>query len=186
MMTYHSRNKNECTMTTRELLKTLIWPAVAGNVAWGFFTVLIDDGIRFPDSFGRLSALLLLSVYLIITYMKSQEGKGEFIDIIHSVTIILCAIAIQAESPLMDGCLIVLFIVAALGHWTGRWIPESVTTKRGCRMALVGSIHILGAWVCYLLPKFVEDNYHLNLSVSISVVLVLWILFRDWIYLKWK
>lgn len=173
-------------MTTKNLLKTLIWPAVAGNVAWSFFTVLIQEGIHFPACFGRLSALLLLSIYLIIIFIRSQEGKGELIDILHSVSIILCAISIQANLPAMDAYLILFFAIAALGHWLGRWIPDQVSSKKNWRKALVGSIHLLGILICLFLPKFINNTHHINLSASLFVVLVLWLLLRDYIYLKWK
>ena len=173
-------------MKIKDLLQNLIWPAVAGNVSWSFFTVLVSEPIQFPDVCGRLTALFLLSVYLLITYIKSnKEGYEEnMFDIFYSIMIVLCAVSINAKSKYMEIILIALFMVSAIGHWTGRWMPSTVaTTKKGIRKALVGSINLSGAVICLGLRKM---DYNLNLSISMATVLVLWLLFRDWIYCKWK
>lgn len=176
-------------MSKKTLLHDLIWPAVAGNVAWAFFTVLITEVLVtekdiLPLIFGRLTALLLLSVYLVIVYVRSVAGTGHIFDILHAISIILCAISFQSigSDSLMTPFLITLFIIAALGHWTARWIPDSVTKKKGLKKFKVGLINFSGAALCFILPKGIGDDNNYNLSLSMGVVLALWVIFRNKIY----
>jgi len=180
-------------MSKKDLLHNLIWPAVAGNVAWAFFTVLITEVLVAkvhigPMIFGRLTALLFLSIYLIIVYIRSEAGTGHFFDILHAISIILCAIAFQSivSAAWMSPFLIALFIIAAIGHWTGRWIPSSVKTKKGLKKILVGLINFSGAVLCFFLPNFIDNSDYFNLSISMGFVFLLWLIFRNRIYCEWK
>lgn len=177
-------------MSKKDLLHNLIWPAVAGNVAWAFFTVLITEVLVTKENiapliFGRLAALLLLSVYLIIVYIRSEAGTGHTFDMLHAVSIILCAISFQSpnvSSLLMTTFLIALFIIAALGHWTGRWIPNTVKQKIRLKKFKVGLINFIGAVLCGLLTMCFKDEENYNLSISMGVILILWLIFRNKIY----
>lgn len=179
------------------LLKDLIWPAVAGNVAWTFFSVLLtmlqpktsnipvtEEGVPIA----RLIAIFLLSCYLAVVYLMScteptgnSKQRRDMFDILHSLTIILCAISFQLKfDPIFCNiCLSIFWVTAAFGHLFGAWIPDSITEHK-CRkqfkMSLVSIGGLILCWAFY----FLDNSW--NLVISLLMGLIFWGFFRHKCY----
>ena len=173
-----------------DLLKELIWPAAAGNVAWTFFSVLLT--ILQPNTeeapFARLIAILLLACYLGIVYlMPCEEAKDDskqtrsIFDILHSLTIIFCAISFQLnfDAIFYNICLSIFWGIAALGHLAGAWIPDSIAEPKFRKQILMSLISIIGLGLCWTF-SFIQNDW--NLVISLFIGLILWVLLRHCIY----
>jgi hypothetical protein len=143
-------SEGELTLTAddlEKLFKNLVWPAVAGNVAWAFFSVLITE----PWSSGmlaRLATLMFMARYLFYSWLlpvPPQVGRLYYaMDGLFAIAVVSFAIATQdrarALSVWVDAVLLAIFAVAACGHWFGVWEPGSSSHRR----QLFGGINAIG------------------------------------------
>lgn len=121
-----------------EFLRQLAWPAVAGNVAWSFATLTISPNCDAradcskEDILSRLGVLLVLAVYLSAEWYFSKDSKskdskntpaGLWLDLLFVVCIVWFAIATQAGHGLPGVALLVILVVAGVGHICGVWPP---------------------------------------------------------------
>lgn len=167
----------------RDIYQQLVWPAIAGNVLWAIFSIIIREMFNHPlDAAARLATLLLLTFYVYYSFKKADQGKGNCIDYLHALTIIGFAIALESNSWLIKTSMTVMFIFAALGHWSGKWAPNNIKERKWPKKLLVGLIYIFGILICWYFPKNLLIIPHLNSLASLIFVLGVWYLFRDKIY----
>jgi len=165
----------------------LIWPAVAGNVAWSFFTVVISESWKCPSVPERITVLLLLAIYLATDYtsIETELLKPMYwiADAFHALSMIVFAIATQFNAIWLNESLIAIFIVAAGGHITGLWEPTGCSSKNRWRkrLILVG-INLIGIVVTIIFSIIILEGTLWNLPLAFFVVLVLWYFRRNEAY----
>ncbi len=169
---------------------SVAWPAVAGNVVWAFFTVLIDaNDARGGDShWAKLVALLVLGFYLCIDWIDRDEltAHGQLRptywlpDLFFAPSIALYAIATQSNSSWANVGLALLFISALAGHVSGVWKPQdpSEPYHRKSYIAMnVLVLIVLWVGVRYLSTPLV--TWAPTFALTIATALYVWILFRQ-------
>ena len=64
----------------QKLFQNLIWPAVAGNIAWAFFSLIItkSDTITDISVYTRLIVLFFLAIYLGEDWLTTEK-ESEFL-----------------------------------------------------------------------------------------------------------
>ena len=108
------------------LMLNLLWPAVAGNVVWVFFSGLFEISSKEID-FAKIIALFFLSWYLCLDFVNTQEKqenlKDEFYkaDLPLAFAIIFFAHSIHYKPNWSLWFLIAIFLIAGIGHWFGAW-----------------------------------------------------------------
>ncbi len=125
------------------LFEGVIWPAVAGNVAWAFFYVLVTEPLTGPVLV-RLVMLVALAVYLMAAWMRQRnEGmRGSYyaLDTVFAISVVLLAIAtsgaVSAASWWAGAGLIGALSSSALGHLCNVW---DVNREVGERRFLAGA-----------------------------------------------
>ena len=160
-----------------EFLKNVAWPAVAGNVAWSFATVVIDQGIN-VDTAPRLGALLVLAIYLSAEWYRSKEINttvtSASLDLLFVICIIWFAIATQANKGLPGAALLVILVGVGVGHLCGVWPPAGKgkgNIPHGC-VSLLTAVVLGVAW-------FVNRSWPPWIALgALIVVLVVWALVR--------
>lgn len=168
----------------KNFFQNLIWPAIAGNVLWGFFSVVLNEKISDSGVIERTAALLVLFIYLaydwietsrVITKLKEMYWIG---DAFHACAIITFAIAAQSKSIYLNEFLSSVFVIAALFHLIGIWEPKQGFAPSWTDRLILAGINITGIAIIYLFPQLLAWN----LAVSILCVTILWIITRKKIY----
>lgn len=159
----------------KELFTELLWPAVAGNVLWSFFSIIVCTNWSGYD-WARLLMLFFLLIYLILSWYRSknlEHGCGSRIfDAIHLVTIIVFAIAIYNERSWIDLSLASIFCITMLGHFFGVWKePKDKPYHR----KILASVSLLGflSSICIFFCSPEQTNPW-SLVVTLGLVLVIW------------
>lgn len=171
----------------KNLFQNLIWPAVAGNVAWSFFTVAINESWNTPGVIERISVLLLLAIYLATDYTSiAVERLKPFYwiaDAFHAISMIVFALATQFNESWLNESLIALFIIAACGHLSGLWEPNDCIIKKKWlnRLLLVG-MNFIGIILTIVFSIIVFDNTQWNLPIAFFTVIILWFIWGRSIY----
>lgn len=177
-----------------KLFQDLIWPAVAGNVAWAFFTVATSEKWCGPGVIPRLIALSLMAIYLCYEWLTTDIEKDNLKetywvgDILHTTFIILFAIMIQNPenwenlSPFSCTNLILplFFVVTIGGHLSKVWEPKNKSNP--CyRWKLAGNsfIGIIVYWSVYIICN---KNYLIFLPSSLFTFLLGWRYFKKKFY----
>lgn len=181
----------------KKLFQNLIWPAVAGNVAWSFFTIAIYESWTADGVIPRLLALLLLSVYLCFDWTTTDVENDKLKDwywvgdAFSAVTIAVFAIT-ASKSELWDNVtytswvywiLISVFVVIIFWHLMGAWEPDNLAAdkKWGGRLKLAG-INLLGIITYMALAELLPSKGLWHLPASILIVLAFWFPCRPIIY----
>lgn len=171
------------------LFQNLIWPAVAGNVAWSFFTVAVqecwcDEGVQ-----ARLVVLVSIAVYLGIDWMRTEARRENLkpgfwyflFDSALAAAIAVFAIAVQnrVQSAPSWGtwALVAVLAVTTLGHILGVW--EAAGSADPSDRGLLAIFNIAGIVVvvighCGVIPGFAPWN----LPVAVLVVIGMWAIMR--------
>lgn len=168
-----------------KIYQDLVWPALAGNIIWSVFSILVENVDNLLPALFRFLALIVLGVYVTYTYKKYDEGKGHPFDYFHAAAIIAFAIAVQANSGLMEWFISVLFGSAALGHWFGPWGNDCLVKYKAMRHTLVGGIFLIGIVLFFIIPDSICSLPNAKIFLSILSVLILWAWLRNRIYKKW-
>jgi hypothetical protein len=175
----------------RQAFQDLVWPAVAGNVTWSFFTLLIGPS---PVPAGdpaslveRIFVLLLLSGYLIGDWLRTHgENRPAFywlFDGLHLTALTAFAIGAATGQDFiwLRWSLTALLGITAFGH-----ALKAFGESRGRRFAyaVANALGIPVAWFAnFEAPWLSPDGSQLPLAVL--TVLVLW-LFALWKYPRQK
>lgn len=164
----------------RIVLQQLVWPAVAGNVAWSFFTLmLVGNG---PQRFERLVLLFLLALYLGTewshSYNQSHElKKASWLgDAVLASAIAMLAIAAQDGSRKGFWFLLFVFVASAGAHWYGAWTPSNGrrrwTAKHSWFVLNFFAVLIAGLWSSDC------NQWGWNLVIAEALVILCWFFAR--------
>ena len=162
----------------------MIWPAVAGNVAWAFLTVAIQERAQADRAyFVRLAVLLLVAAYLGLDWMRTQLLSPQLKkyywigDAFVATAIATFAIGTQLKVEWIEWSLITVFVSAAVGHVCGCW--EVIGAPNYSDRFIFAGLNALG-----IFPILVNlfgtrlDPYSFHLFLSPLLVVVFWILCR--------
>lgn len=139
-----------------KLVHNVIWPAVAGNVLWGFLQVFADPQVVGYTLCQRLFSLLFVGVYLAVDWINTDKVTSindDYwrYDIPLAATIVTFAISTQAGAPWAPIPLGFAFAVAVVGHCSGAWDESTKQSSCYARAALatinaLGILVLLGGW----------------------------------------
>jgi hypothetical protein len=124
----------------KTLFQGLLWPAIAGNVVWSFFTVLFEKDIAFNsiNTWSRVFSLALIATYLCLEWLHNYEAMPETIprsfwifDVIHLLTITLCTFSIAMRVEFLGFFAASFFLGNAIGHISGAWGFSYANPKNG-------------------------------------------------------
>lgn len=166
----------------KELFQNLLWPAVTGNVAWSFVSLLVTEDWSLSSVQARLAALLLLTVYLCADWLRTKGVSNVnrsywFANGLHLGAIVVFAIAAQADRHWLAIPLAIVLLVTVVGHLTGAW-EEKGSTNRPMRRALA-LCNALGLLVlCWVGVPTLGQGLTWTLSLAMLVVLIPWASFR--------
>jgi hypothetical protein len=114
------------------LFQSVIWPAVAGNVAWALFTVAVLEFDQNPRSFyfERLVLLAIMAAYLFLDWSNTERIKGSLrpyywvADAFLASAIAALAIATQAQKGEGRWFLVAVFGAAFGGQICNAWVKS--------------------------------------------------------------
>lgn len=128
-----------------KLLQQVLWPALAGNVLWSFFAVLIPvaeawlfKGVppsSVVDWVCRLVALVMAGSYLCADWLLTEKVKEllkqppfktryAVLETILAVEITLVAVILATVEPIVPAlcALSLVYLTAAFGLWKRAWV----------------------------------------------------------------
>lgn len=173
----------------KNLFQNVIWPAVAGNVAWAFFYVAVQES-RSKSVVARLFLLFLLAFYLGFDWlrtaselyrMKSWYWIG---DAVLASMIVVAAIATQVPLKVewLNVSLAAVFLAAVAGHIAGAWEPTGEIEKRWWKRAQLAGISVLGFVLTFTLSGMLPQGSLWHLPITMLLVLILWVPVRKRVY----
>jgi hypothetical protein len=172
----------------KKLFQSLIWPAAAGNVAWAFFTVAVQETWAAPTVAARLTVLLLLAVYLALDWMSTESELDRLkswywvADAFHVVAIVALAIATQLNTQRLAYFLAAVYAVTIVGHIAGAWEPTGTVRKCWRNRALLAGISVLGLVLMLVLPYVLAEGSLWHLPITMAIGVTLWNLLRNQVY----
>lgn len=164
------------------LFQSVIWPAVAGNVAWAFFTVLIQEWAQGGAySWPRLCLLGALAIYLCLDWMHTESIKAElrpwyWVGDVFLATAI-AAVAIAAQASVGDGRLLLVgvFAASAGAQLCGAWTRRGVHPYRdGQWMHRLAWLVLNGAAASIAILGGSGKEWGWNLAGAATLVIVCW------------
>lgn len=174
-----------------KLFQSVIWPAAAGNVAWSFFTVALEDGVT-QATIPKLAVLGLLSIYLGADWLMTEKLASSrklrpyfwIADGALAAAIVTFAIATQQmtlpeDHRWLTGSLVFVFAAAAVGHLFGAWEPVG---HRNMRNRWILALANLSGGIVILLRMYVfpgTGTWHLPGAVLMT--LICWAIARRWL-----
>jgi hypothetical protein len=177
--------------TMKKLFQNLVWPAAAGNVAWAFFTVAVQETWAARGVAARLAMLLLLAVYLALDWMKTESELDRLkrwywiADTFHVAAIVAFAIAIQMNTQRLTCFMAAGYSVTVVGHLAGAWEPTGEVRKRWRNRVLLSGISMLGLVIILVLPYVLAEGSLWHLPIAIGSGVILWSLLRNRVYGRW-
>ena len=163
------------------LFRNLIWPAVAGNVAWSFFSVAVGESWTAPVCF-RMLALGLVAGYLMLSWTMERDAPQSteyyLLDSIFAVAIVIFAISTEDLKAVSSGwvtsALGAIFVAALFGHICKVWEPNRAAPQRYMLAGAnaVGIVILLAGHFCFSHT----DLWHRPVAIGAVVVLWFWIL----------
>jgi hypothetical protein len=170
------------------LFQNLIWPAVAGNVAWAFFSVAVGEPMACTVA-ARLTALFLVAGYLIADwlsmekYLRDSRDKVNplfwIADALLAASLATFAVATadkaQSKETWVDGSLLAIFVVAMGGHLFGAWRKEGATPRiRRHKQVALAIVNLLGVVAAGLGIWLWDDPCKWHRPVAVAIVVTLW------------
>jgi hypothetical protein len=174
------------------LLQSVVWPAVAGNVAWAALSVAVGQrsGAQYPFYWERLCLLGVMAVYLILDWTRTESKKDRLprfywiADALLAASIALLAIA--AQGPVGDGWFFVLpvYTAAAVGHLFGAWQTEPL--PRFCEQRLAWTFVYLVAGMAVGATHSEIQSWTWSEVATTTAIIVLWTIarFTTWPWLS--
>ncbi|PTT87300.1 hypothetical protein DBR45_60480 [Pseudomonas sp. HMWF031] len=161
----------------RDFLKEIAWPAMAGNVAWSFFSVAIDPGCG-GNTFPRLATLLALAFYLSAEWYRTRRvgttSLGLFFDLFLVICIVWFAIATQANKGAPGFALVLILTAVGIGHLCSVWPP----TGEGKGNIEFGRVNVLIAAVLSIALLISSSWQSWIIFLAMSTVLIAWWILR--------
>jgi hypothetical protein len=168
-----------------KLFYDLLWPGAAGSIGWAVAQVALESD-PYSSRAAHLVALSLLGIYFIIDWLRCWSLPGPrrpglywIFDALHLSSLVALAIAVQTrrDEPLLEVLLAVVFVVVVFGHGAGAWDTSKQITGPWLRLALA-SCAFIGVAILAAAHFMYRCTSPWLLSVSIGVVLVVWIATR--------
>ncbi|WP_047528808.1 hypothetical protein [Pseudomonas sp. 11/12A] len=161
----------------QEFLNNIAWPAMAGNVAWSFFSVAIDPGCE-GNTFPRLATLLALAFYLSAEWYRTKKGGATSLGLCFDLFLVICivwfAIAIQANKGAPGFALVLILTAVGIGHLCSVWPPIG----EGKGNIEFGRVNILIAVVLSIALQVSSSWQSWIIFFAMSTVLVAWWILR--------
>jgi hypothetical protein len=171
-----------------DLFQNLIWPAAAGNVAWAFFTVAVQEKWAERGVRARLVVLCMLAVYLAANWMVTSSERYRLkprhwvAEAFQSVTIVVFAIATQLRMAWLDCSLAAVFFVTIAGHIAGLWEPTGKIEQRFKKRTFLAGINGLGLLLVLTLPYSLPKGSLWELPIAMGPVVTFWRMARKRAY----
>jgi hypothetical protein len=171
---------------TDKLFSGLIWPAIAGNIAWSFFSVLLDPlpDFRAPvdwQTVGRLVMLAFLAIYLMMAWdpdepVHRRTPSYYIMDGLCAVGFAVLAVATPRDKTpaltyelWLNFALIGIFVIIGIGHLAKVWRP---CANDDCRQYL-GMANLFGAIIVG--TSFCKDlEPYVLRPIAIGMVVTVW------------
>lgn len=171
-----------------KLFQNLIWPAVAGNVAWSFFSIII---MEFPSVdifvYTRLVLLFLLAIYLgddwMVTEKEADNLKDNYWigDAFHSIAITFLALSIYSnKEESMFWSSILVLTIPIIAHIFGCWELKNDSENKFKKRISLAAIDGLG--LIFFILSYFTFGKNCSYTLSIFVVIVAWLKYRDSLY----
>jgi hypothetical protein len=170
-------------LMVEKLFQSLIWPAAAGNVAWAFFTTLLEARWSQGNFWAKLVGLLSVSVYLAADYVNTGSMRDKatpqywwIADACLAVAIVVFAIATSLMNlAWAKWALALAFIVAIFGSALGAWETTETVKKKWCNRLFLVGINALGLIILIagdlFFPEF--SIWFPPFAITLTVVLYL-------------
>jgi hypothetical protein len=164
------------------LFQSVIWPAVAGNVAWAIFTVAVLEFGENPRSFyfERLALLVTVTAYLFLDWTNTEKIKSNLkryywvADAPLASAIAALAIAAQARTGEGWWFLVAVFVVAGSGQIANAWVKSDSDRGWNKRRWWIGLYVVASALAIF--GGTTPWGWHLVLAAG--VVVIVWALAR--------
>ena len=165
----------------KRLFHNVVWPAVAGNVAWAFFTVLEEAKWCDQAFWIRLASLMAVGVYLAADWCNTDAVFSEInpkywvADAFLAPALAVFAIATQAHNSWSAYAIAFAFAAAIVGHRFGAWDKASkAPSPMRKRYTLAGinasGLVILGAGAC-LGPPYMAWSIPVAITLVVTIFL---------------
>lgn len=169
-----------------KLMQQVMWPAVAGNVAWGFFTLLMEGNFSDLDYWARLCALLFTAIYLALDWLYTEHIKENLParyaphEAVLAALISLFSIAISQEHPKgwSIWVLCMIFALVIFGHSRNAWETDPHIRQLHNRSFLMG-VNVVGLLILigFMAARwfgYQQDFRFIAPAVALGVVVVGW------------
>jgi hypothetical protein len=171
-----------------ELVRNVVWPAVAGNVLWSFLQVAIEQPVAPTPLLPRLAALLAVGLYLAIDWINgvglSFRSRYWKFDIPLATAIATFAIATPKSAPVAFWALGAAFSIAVVGHLNGAWDPQKKISHKSARRMLAA---MNGLGLALLVgDRFARVAPEWDQAVSLTIAIGLFLALRKWVEDRWK
>lgn len=154
----------------------ILTPAVAGNILWSFFNILLTVGSPTINDLPHLLMLFILSFYLLIDLLQTKTRDSSKMPMLYWIfeTLFLLALTATALSTQLNPAMLktyltIYFATVIIGHLFDAWALDNEIDRR----KLVGA-NLIGLAVLWL-----GDSVGLaegwEAPVSFLFALVLWI-----------
>lgn len=164
------------------LFQSVIWPAIAGNVAWALLTVALLEFGQNPRSFyyERLALLAIVAAYLFLDWTNTEQIKTHLkrcywiADALLALAIAALAIAAQAQTGEGWWFLLPVFAVATAGQMANAWVKKDSARswgKRGWWIGLYVVASCIAIWGGTTLWGW-------HLVIAAALVVIVWTLAR--------
>lgn len=167
----------------KRLFQNVIWPAIAGSVAWAFFTVLVEAHWLDHTFWARLLALFAVAVYLAVDWYNTDLVFDRInpyywiADAVLAPLTALFAIATYANSPWGPYAIALALVAAIVGHLFGAWDESRPGTSAwGQRIKLAG-INASGLLVLVIGSMIAPPYRGYSASVAIALVVTIFLIY---------
>lgn len=162
----------------KRFLTDIAWPAMAGNVAWAFFTVAIDPGCG-GNTLPRLGTLLVLALYLSAEWYRITKVGATYLGLYFDLFLVICivwfAIATQANKGAPGFALVVIFTAVGIGHLCNVWPPIG-PGKGNFEFGLVNLLVAAALSIALLVNSSWQPWSNL---IAMGTVLIFWLPLRN-------
>ncbi|MGN6153711.1 MAG: hypothetical protein ACTHOH_17160 [Lysobacteraceae bacterium] len=151
------------------LSREVLWPAVAGNVLWTFFSLMLDAPLAHGGA--DLLALGLLAIYLCANWLRHADHRDDsarfvWFDVLHSLAICIVALAIYSRNPHFSptAAMAMLLAILMLTHATG-----AATHGRSRKDRVAGFLMGMAGLIALAIPCA------WNIPLAMGVTLLVWV-----------
>ncbi|MGO4135026.1 hypothetical protein ACEQ6A_10745 [Rhizobium brockwellii] len=165
------------TKISKNLFESVFLPAVAGNILWTLFTMMLDciTVAELP----RLAMLLILAYYVVVDWLlyklidASQTSFRYWLfESFYLLAVTVTALSAQLAPIYLRWFLTGYFVIVILGHVCNAWeAGESSGMKRG-RLITANIVGVAVLWI----GQFYFTWPDWSIPLSFAFALVLWLI----------